>query len=268
MTFRYLISESWRAVRGNGEVFLLLVALQAAVNTLIFKLSDIDLSGFEAVDPKDSPAVAALLAPLLPTLFWSAVLTIVFYAAISAVWCRVVGAGREQVFRDGFAIRFLLVVWRYLGMIGYILLLIFAFAIVSIPLSALARLLGDSLGGLLSMLVTGLLFVGFLAIFLALMLSIASTSLDPKGKGLAACAQSLGAGWRPFLLAGLVLMAAYIVVSLTMAGLIAANLASGGGIDLPLPVLILSSALGAVANLLLLALGVAAWTSAPGRASE
>lgn len=269
MTLRHLLSESWRAVRGNGEIFLLLVLLQAAVNTLIFKLANIDIAGLETIDPQDSRAFAEILRPLLPAMFWSAVLTIAFYSAISVVWCRVLGAGRDRVFKDNFAARFLLVIWRYVGMAGYSLLLIVGFVIVSIPFSALARLLGDSLGGILSLLLTGLLLVGFLAIFLALLLSVASTALgDGKGRGLLASAQGLGAGWRPYLAAGVVFMATYMAVSLMVAGMMLSGMAPDGGTDLPLPALILSSAIGALVNLALLALAVTAWRSVSARRSE
>lgn len=257
---RQYLAQIWRLVRNHAEIFFLVSILQAAVNMAFFMLTGDDLASFRALDPSDTQAVTQALEQLLPAFLPSSLASVIAYSVLALIWCRVVGTGRERVFDDGFATRFLIVIWRCFGMFGYLLLLTLAATILSIVVTALGSLAGPGFGNFLSVVLTLFVLAGVAVIFLALLLAIASAALDGKSIGLLACARALNRGWQPYFLTVSLCFAAYILVNIPMTAIISADLIGG---SMSLPALGVTSALGAALNLVILTAAVVAWRLVP-----
>ncbi len=135
----------WR-VKEEKEVLLLLAGLVTVITVVFYGLTmgnmfvalSASTSG-EALDP-------AAFQSGLGLAYWpSTILYMLLYFGPLLVWARVSMLGRDAALEDGFgalAQRVLWALWRYIGMMGWMLLLVFALTIVGILIGLIFGIAG------------------------------------------------------------------------------------------------------------------------------
>ncbi len=268
-----LFSRSAALVRGNLELFLLLAALWAVINTAMSWPLQRKMAAFQsemqgATDPQ---VVWSALADILPWLLVLFVFGLILFGIFTVIWVRAIARGRNAVFATGFVRRVLDVSARYLALVGYFLLLVVAALIAVFLFKAVTglsgALLGEGTGRVVGLVLSTLLILALLVAIFTLMsgfmIAAAGAALECR-LSLSITMQELLRHRRRFIVA-LVLLILFAAVAVLVIGF-----AFGAKPDAPQSLWhsLAGGFVGSGINLLALAMGVVALETPADAAGE
>ena len=150
-----------------------------------------------------------------------AIVTALLSTATFLVWARAIGVGRGNVLESGTIGRFAMILWRQVSLIGYMLPIFIAVAIVNYMfLLFLIRILGIQGGGLAvaSVLVYLLTLALILLVLVGFAISVAATAVDDR-RGIMASLQAIKGRTAAPLMAGGAILVGLVIVTLLVSAI-------------------------------------------------